>query len=128
MKLKVLWKKIVDSLIQDSWKTCDELVYRFKLQVYLSRARPVQDKIYQVLRKFEKRVHYGKTWDVWFVIYISSYEINGKIFEPKNEKSFETTGVLPLHTYTVKLGFKELLNKEQIGNSKPFPPICQFTW
>jgi len=33
---------------------------RFKLQVYLSRARPVQDKIYQVLRKFEKRVHYGK--------------------------------------------------------------------
>ena len=58
---------------------------------------------------------------------LSSYEINGKIFEPKNEKSFETTGVLPLHTYTVKLGFKELLNKEQIGNSKPFPPICQFT-
>ena len=23
--------------------------------------------------------------------------------------------------YTVKLGFKELLNKEQIGNSEPFP-------
>jgi hypothetical protein len=33
---------------------------KFKLQVYLSRARPVQDKIYQVLRKYEKRVHYGK--------------------------------------------------------------------
>ena len=48
---------------------------------------------------------------------LSSYEINGKIFEPKNEKSIETTGVLPLHTYTVKLGFKELLNKEQIDNS-----------
>ena len=34
---------------------------KFKIQAYLSRARPVQDKIYQVLRKFEKRVHYGKT-------------------------------------------------------------------
>jgi len=34
---------------------------KFKLQVYLSRARRVQDKIYQVLRKYEKRVHYGKT-------------------------------------------------------------------
>ena len=33
---------------------------KFKIQVYLSRARPVQDKIYQVLRKCEKRVHYGK--------------------------------------------------------------------
>ena len=33
---------------------------RFKIQVYLLRARPVQDKIYQVLRKCEKRVHYGK--------------------------------------------------------------------
>ena len=33
---------------------------KFKIQAYLSRARPVQDKIYQVLRKFEKRVHYGK--------------------------------------------------------------------
>ena len=29
---------------------------------------------------------------------------------------------------TVKLGIKELLNKEQIGNSEPFPvTICQFT-
>jgi hypothetical protein len=26
-----------------------------------------------------------------------------------------------LNEYTVKLGFKELLNKEQIGNSEPFP-------
>ena len=34
---------------------------KFKIQVYLLRARPVQDKIYQVLRKCEKRVHYGKT-------------------------------------------------------------------
>ena len=34
---------------------------KFKIQVYLSRARPVQDKIYQVLRKCEKRVYYGKT-------------------------------------------------------------------
>ena len=33
---------------------------KFKIQVYLLRARPVQDKIYQVLRKCEKRVHYGK--------------------------------------------------------------------
>ena len=33
---------------------------KFKIQVYLKRARPVQDKIYQVLRKCEKRVHYGK--------------------------------------------------------------------
>merc|ERR1719464_729860 len=33
---------------------------RFKIQVYLKRARPVQDKIYQVLRKCEKRVYYGK--------------------------------------------------------------------
>ena len=28
--------------------------------------------------------------------------------------------LVQLHT-TVKLGFKELLNKEQIGNSEPFP-------
>ena len=30
--------------------------------------------------------------------------------------------------FTVKLGFKELLNKEQLGNSEPFPvinmPVC----
>ena len=27
----------------------------------------------------------------------------------------------PASTNTVKLGFKKLLNKEQIGNSEPFP-------
>ena len=40
-------------------------------------------------------------------------------------KRSPTPTFLPLEVYetycTVKLGFKELLNKEQIGNSEPFP-------
>ena len=39
--------------------------------------------------------------------------------------------ILFLGLTKVKLGFNQRLNKEQIGNSEPFPatnlPICQFT-
>ena len=39
-----------------------------------------------------------------------------KAFRSKHQPIFQQKG-----TITVKLGFKELLNKEQICNSEPFP-------
>ena len=41
-------------------------------------------------------------------------------FSCDREKSIKQP-VFPAAVSTVELGFKELLNKEQIGNSEPFP-------